>query len=196
MTCNIIGCGETAKYWDGSGDSIGVNDCWKWGHRTDYLMVLDNPERFIPDRAETIRNSNPHHFITYSYGWLKQFYNGNVPRENLNFKELWCTNGTELIHYRFSQWKGHLTKDRIWYANTSPFPAISLAYLLGYTEIVLWGVDFINHAKWRIGFNRMDFEADNYKQLYTQLLENGVSVYLGHEGSMLETFIPRYEAKV
>jgi hypothetical protein len=61
---SILGCGESGQYWDGIGDSIGVNDCWKFGHPTDYLMVLDPPGRFTEDRRKIIRESKPLHFIT------------------------------------------------------------------------------------------------------------------------------------
>lgn len=191
---NILGCGESGQYWDGTGESIGVNDCWKFGHPTDYLLVLDPPGRFAPDRRKIISNSKPHHFITDSKAWLKQFHSSEKEvdriKSNPDYKEIYCTNGPSLIKYRFSTWKGTLRPNQVSYWHTSPFPAISLAYLLGYTEIVLWGVDFVTHKAWNPSKKaELAFELQGYKELVKALNEVGVSVYLGHTGSMLSEFL-------
>lgn len=189
---HILGCGESGQYWDGTGDSIGVNDCWKFGRPTDYLMVLDPPGRFTPDRRKIIQNSKPKHFITDSKAWLRLFYDTNKVdriKPHPDYKELYCTNGG-LIHYRFSTWKGKIMPNQIQYWHTSPFPAISLAYLLGYKEIVLWGVDFKTHKSWNPQRkNELAFELQGYKELVRALNEVGVKVWLGAEGSMLNEFL-------
>lgn len=182
----ILGCGESGQYWDGHGESIGVNDCWKFGHPTDYLMVINPANSFTPQRRKIIEKSTPHHFVTDSQTFLRQHYDkADRIKPNMSFKELYCTNGSELIKYRFSKWTGTLQKDRIQYSNTSPFAAISLAYLLGYKEIILWGVDFKTHRTWKADNPHMFEELDNYKALIKQLWEVDVSVYLGHEDSLL-----------
>lgn len=185
MTVNIIGCGETGAKWDGTGDSIGVNDCLKFGHPVDYLMVLDNPERFTPERREIILNSAPEHFVSNQWGWMKHFSKREMPKQKMQYQELHITNGPSFISHRFSRWKGTFKPDRVWYSNTSTFPAITLAVLLGYKKIVLWGVDFVTHRKWNHVDEAGKEEIERYKQLCMQLNDYGVGVYLGAEGSAL-----------
>lgn len=194
---SILGCGESGQYWDGLGESIGVNDCWKFGHPTDYLMVINPSNSFIPERRKIIEKSRPHHFITDSKTFLRQWYaKADQVKPNMNFKELWCTNGGQLIKYRFSKWTGTLHKDRIQYSNTSPFAAVSLAYLLGYNEIILWGVDFKTHRTWKADNPHMFEELDNYKALFKQLEDVGVSVKLGYGDSLLSRIIKHESATV
>ncbi len=190
----VIGCGESGQKWDGQGDSIGVNDCWKFGRPTDYLMVINPANSFTPERRKTIEKSTPHHFITDSQTFLRQRYaKADQIRSNMAYKELYCTNGSEVIKYRFSKWTGTLHKDRIQYSNTSPFAAISLAYLLGYNEIILWGVDFKTHRTWKAENPHMMEELDNYKALFQQLINVGVRCYVGQSGGMLDKILCSYE---
>lgn len=190
---NIIGCGDTGSKWGGDGESIGVNDSWKFGSPTDYLMVIDPPGRFTPDRRKIIQNSKPKHFIADSKAWLRQFYDPakvDKIKPHPDYKQLHCTNGQGLINYRFSTWKGRIMPNQIQYWHTSPFAAISLAYLLGYKEIVLWGVDFVTHKSWNPQrANELKFELQGYKELVRALDEVGVKVWLGAEGSMLGEFL-------
>lgn len=193
QSISILACGESGKYWDGQGDSIGVNDSWKWSHPTDYLMVLDPPNRFTPDRRKIIQNSKPKHFITDSKGWLRHFHDTEKVdriKPHKDYKELYCTNGGQIIKYRFSKWRGRLMPNQISYSYTSPFPAMSLAYLLGYKEIVLWGVDFVTHKSWNPSrAEQLNNELSLYKELINALNEVGVKVYLGYTGSMLGSFL-------
>lgn len=191
---SILGCGESGAKWGGTGDSIGVNDCWKFGRPTDYLMVIDPPGRFTADRRKTISDSKPKHFVTDSKAWLQQFHSNKREAETIKpnsaYKEIYCTNGPKLIKYRFSPWRGRIMPDQIQYWHTSPFPAISLAYLLGYKEIILWGVDFNTHKSWNpTKKNELAFELQGYKELVRSLDEVGVNVYLGNGGSMLGEFL-------
>ena len=194
-TCHILGCGESGQYWDGQGESIGVNDCWKFGHPTDYLLVINAPGQFTADRRKIITESTPHHFITDSRAFLINRYpHAEQIKSRMDYKELFCTNGNQIIKYRFSKWKGKLEKF-VQYSNTSPFAAISLAYILGYKEITLWGVDFITHRTWKAENPHMFEELDNYKALFKQLDEVGVKVYLGHHESLLNGIIPTWKIK-
>lgn len=189
----IIGCGDTGQYWDGSGESIGVNDCWKFGHPTDYLLLIDPPSRFEMPRRKIIEKSRPHHLITDSKAWLSLFYNAEKAerlKPDVMNRELYCTNGQGLIKYRFSKWTGTLHKDRIQFSHTSTFAAISLAYVLGYNEIVTYGVDFKNHRSWKEGNPHMAVELDLYKDFFRQLEKEGVSVQVGHPDSLLSKILP------
>lgn len=189
-TVSIVACGETGSLWDGSGDSIGVNDSWKFGHPTDYLLVINPPASFTPDRRKIIEKSTPHHFITDSKAFLRPRYSKTDSiKPNMNFKELYCTNGGQILKYRFSKWTGTLHRDRIQYSHTSPFAAISLAYIQGYTEIILWGVDFKTHRTWKESNPHMQEELQNYKALLEQLEEKGVKVRLGNPNSLLNDIL-------
>lgn len=193
MALNIIALGETGQYWDGTGESIGVNDCWKFSHPTDYLMVINPANSFTPERRKVIEKSTPKHFITDSKTFLRPRYEkADRIKPNMAYKELYCTNGPELIKYRFSKWQGTLYKDRIQYSHTSPFAAISLAYLLGYKEIILWGVDFKTHRTWKEGNPHMVEELQNYKALFDQLESVGISIKLGHHESLLNNVLHSY----
>lgn len=190
--CSILACGSTGQYWDGTGDSIGVNDCWKWGHPTDYLLLIDPPNRFESNRKRTIEKSNPHHLITNTKTWLRHFWDADKAdklKPTID-DELFCTNGGQVIRYRFSRWKDELKNDRVQYSRTSPFAAISLAYILGYKHITIWGVDFKDHRVWKDSNPHMMEELDNYKALFEQLDNAGVSVSVGHKESLLSTILP------
>lgn len=190
---SVIGCGESGSHWGGEGESIGVNDCWKFGHPTDYLMVINPPNSFSPERRKTILESTPHHFITDSRAFLTKYYpHAEQIKSNMAHKELFCSNGSQVMKYRFSKWKGKLEK-WIQYSNTSPFAAISFAYVLGYNQITLWGVDFKTHRTWKSENQHMSEELDNYKALFQQLEAAGVNVYLGHQNSLLYGIIELYK---
>ena len=179
QSVTIIACGESGSQWDGTGDSIGGNDCFKFGHNVDYLMVIDAPKRFTPERQDTILSSTPRHFLSTQKGWLRQFHDPQVIdnlEHSLKYDELYCTNGPELIRYRFSRWPGRVHKDRIQYSKTSPFAAISLAYNLGYKEITLYGADFKTHKTWNPTNDIMKEELKYYRAMIAELHILGVYV--------------------
>lgn len=167
MTVNIIGCGETTKNWDGSGVSIGVNDCWKYGKPTQSLMLLNHNTSFSPERMKTITSSTPQIMYTHLNEWQKYF--------PISFKKI-----------NIEQWSnGKLSKDKIFYSKTSPFCAISLAYCLGYDKIILWGVDFVDHPYYSPGKHNFEGEKLRYHALVASLAKEGVKVYAGSYGSTL-----------
>jgi hypothetical protein len=187
----ILGCGESGQHWDGQSESIGVNDCWKFGHPTDYLMVIDPPGRFTPARRKIIQNSKPKHFITDSKAWLRHFYGEKAERiKSGTEKFIHCINGPQLMTYPFGIWKGKIVHGKVQHWYSSPFPAMSLAYLLGYKEIILWGVDFKTHKSWNPSKKaELAFQLQGYKEFVKALNEVGVKVYLGHHDSMLIEFL-------
>lgn len=176
MTCSIIGCGDSAKDWNKIPVdlSIGVNDCWKFGYPTDYLVVVNSPVKFKAERLETIKNSKPRRFYCHDSNWRKWF------------KESQYVNMRPFITvYR---------KGRVYSTKTSPFVAITLAVKEGATEIILWGVDFINHHKFSPGKHRdFDKELDNYRMLFEQMEKEGIKVWLGNDNSTLKKFLKVYD---
>lgn len=67
---------------------------------------------------------------------------------------------------------------------------MSLAYNMGATEIVLWGVDFKTHHRYREGQQYFLGEMRQYQTFIQALEKVGVKVYLGAEGSALGKIVP------
>lgn len=177
MICHIIALGSSASKWDGQGDSIGVNDAFKWGHKLQRLVILNNPNEFEPERMEIIRKTDVESLYTCYREWQRPGGFNNV------------------IYFNYHVWQGQLIpKGRKFFqtSKTSPFGAISIAYNLGYDEIVLWGVDFKNHPVWNQHNSNFAMEIKNYQQLSQQLKEKGVMVY-SSEPSILK--LPVYQSE-
>jgi len=179
-TYSIIGCGSTAKDWIPRGHSIGVNDAWKFGHPTDYLVVVNSPFKFHPrldnkytDRLKVITDSKPKRFFCHNNNWKKWFPEA------------------ELLGLR--NFVGTYKKGRIYSSKTSPFVAITLAVREGATEIILWGIDMTNHHTYSPGKRSFSIEFDYYKMLFEQLENCGVKVWIGNENTVLKQILPVYE---
>lgn len=157
---SILGCGESGILWDGQGDCIGVNDSWKFGRPTKWLLCIQTIQQMqrYPERFKTIIQSQPEKFLTHKKEWDRFF-----KPEQLEIVE---------IH----RWKGKLD-ERIRFSRTSPFVAIVLAYLWGYDNIKLFGVDYNTHKHYSPGQSK-DFgdEMKNYKHLFLQLKEKGITI--------------------
>lgn len=174
---SIIGLGESVKYFDGKGPTIGVNDCFKF-HPVDTLLLIDPPRRFTPERRRIIETSKPKLAVFYDLGWAQTFTNHKF-KPDYNIKQLFFSDGRTM---RFSKYMGKLYNDRVLHSLTSPFVAISLAYVLGYKEIVLWGVDLNTHKSYHPGTEGLNIERDAFKTLIGQLNEVGVLVRFGKTG--------------
>lgn len=155
MTAHIIALGESAKQWDGTGFSIGVNDCFR-NHKTDILLTVNNFNK-EPERRAIIENSRPAEGL---YSNLQTW--GKHP----DYKPL--------IIQRF---KKGIEEGIIYHATTSPFIAVSLAFYLGYKRFVLWGVDFIDHRN--VKGNKLKQEVKTYLSFNEQLKKHGAEMFLG-----------------
>lgn len=168
MICSIIGCGPSANNWKGEGYSIGVNDCWAKGLITDRLIVV-NGFRKYPDRLKVIQNSTPKDGL---YSQIGSF------AHHPNYKHI----GT------MQRWKGNLKPEILYYSSTSPFIGISMAHNMGFKEIVLYGVDFIDHPT--VKNNSLKRELMQYDSFCKALLKEGTKVYLGSEFGALKEILP------
>jgi hypothetical protein len=90
-------------------------------------------------------------------------------------------------------WYGTYHKGKIYKSDTSPFIAICLAVKLGATEIVLWGVDFVNHSKFKQGEAGTKREVETYLGLIRELNNIGIKVYLGSYGTAFDNYLPIYK---
>jgi hypothetical protein len=176
MICTIVGCGETAKDWHNTKHdlSIGVNDCFKFGHNVDHLVVVNHPQKFKNGRLETISTSKPSKFLTHApFAWKKWF-----PK----LEEIKTT------PFYFKR----LLKGKILESKTSPFVAISLAFNMGADDIILFGVDFINHQHYRLGGKYFSVEYDNYIRLFEMLQAQGVRIWRGTDGSCFDNDLNKW----
>lgn len=169
MTIHIIGCGETASLWDGKGYSLGINDCWKFGHKTNALVISNRPGKFPQDRLETIRRSRPERFFSPLNSWKHYF-----------------TNWEEI---KLRSWDGHLYKDTIIHTDTSASIAMDLARKLGANEIVIWGIDMVTHSTYNQHNPQTRTEVTRLRSIIDAFKGVGVNVYVGAEGSELGKFL-------
>jgi len=165
MLVNVVGLGESAKSWNGEGFSIGVNDAFRF-RPTNYLMVINAPNKFNAERLKIITESKPEKFIAHNYGWQK-----------------WFPDMEYIVPVSFTS---AMIKDKVYCSRTSPFAAMSYAYNMGAKEIVLWGVDFKTHKYFYPGSGDLRAEMGAYSCFIEALTARGCNVYQGVEGSELK----------
>jgi hypothetical protein len=183
MTVSIIACGDSAKEWHKTPYdlSIGVNDCLKWGHEVDYLMCLNAPRKFEPrknngyqDRLSIIKKSNPQKFITCLEEWRKYWFEVEMINPILF--------GKRAIH------------GILYHSKTSPFCAMSYAYNLGAKNIILWGVDMLNHSEYKPGQRVTEFEIEQYDK-FAGMIEKDCKVWIGNENTALNKYFEVWNGK-
>lgn len=183
MICSIVACGTSASEWFKTPCdlSIGVNDCVKYGHQVDYLVVVNAPDKFIArakngftDRLATITNSSPKRFFCHNQNWKPYF-----PKAEL---------------LALKPFSGSLTAGRVYKSSTSPFVAITLAFAEGAKDIILWGVDFLNHPN--IKNKLLSRQVSEYKRLFDALERKGVNTWLGRSGTVFDNYLRLWPVNV
>lgn len=174
MTVSVVACGESAKEWFNTpcDKSIGVNDCLKFGHDTDYLVCVNAPFKFEPsksngrvNRKETIIRSKAKFITGLCMEWKK------------------LKPGLDCIQLsQFTKWA---KKGIVYYSKTSPFIAMSIAFNMGATDIILWGVDFIDHPDFQQGKRNTEFEIEQYVKFAGMIGGQGCKVWIGNEETRL-----------
>ncbi len=154
MIANIIACGPTGELWNGTGYSIGVNDCWRFGKPTDALVVVDN-FRKEPDRYRIIQDSRPKEFFSQLSWW----------RDHQNYKEI-----------TLRRFKDIFKAGTVYMSTTTPIIAMSIAVNKGFKEIVLYGVDLTDHKICK--GKALTKEITVYLKFITELEKLGIKVYL------------------
>jgi len=179
MTIHIIGLGSSAQHWNGEGPSIGVNDSNRWGHNLNYLLLLNSPNQFEANRFEIIRNTQVQKVYTcYPNQWKAVM---SVPVVEFVSRQWAHSNRLQKISTNY-----------LYHSKTSPFAAISLAFSWGFKNIVLWGVDMVDHQTYKPGNGFFQNEYTSYKTFCQSLKEKGCEVFLGCEGSNLK-FLPVWQ---
>lgn len=172
----IIASGSSAQHWQPKGTCIGVNDAFKWGHYFDQLLLINNPKSFTADRLDLIRKTPHQKLWVHNDSW-KPF-----------FKEY------ELL--RMQSFSKHLKKGHVYSSKTSPFVAMSLAFNQHATDIIIWGVDLLDHKVFHPGNKLQDYELRQYEKFCRLLSGHGCKVWLGAKGSALERFLNVWVEKV
>lgn len=175
MTVAIIGCGESSRYWGRNQFdlSIGVNDCFKFGHQPDQLVIVNFPSKFTTDRMNTILKTRPKQMFSHTSKWRAHFTNCEV--------------------IKLSPFSGYVRNNLIYSCRTSPMVAISLALKQGGTEIVLFGVDFKTHKAYSDSNKNGIHEVATYLKFFKRIEEKGVKIYLGASGTAFDNHLPLYQ---
>lgn len=173
-TINIIGCGESAKLWDGTGLSIGVNDCEK--HLpVDFLVIVNAPQLFRsePDRMEVMKKTKARVITNMPEEWGRYFQKVH-----------------EIKDHEFRRWSGSFKNGNstTYFAETSPFVAMSVAYNMGASEIRLYGVDFNSHKMFKPGIPGLDAEVQRYLSFSSEVRKKGCEVRVTRQ-SFLSKFM-------
>lgn len=162
---SVIGCGESGALWDGTGPSLGVNDCEKFGKPVDFLLLLNHRHKFADHRLQYIEGARPKMAYSHIAKWGQVF-----------------TNFTQ-IETRI--WPGlEIKPNVIYHSKTSPFCAISLGHVMGFKEIVLYGVDFKSHHSYSPGRPHFEQEKIRYETFVQWLEEAGTKVYTIKKGNL------------
>ena len=128
LQVDILGLGESIGLFIPSGNiTFGVNDIYRI-FPVDFLVVIDAPNRFTPERLEVIKWSTPNSFISHRHE-----YRG---RNDYMKIDLWERTGLPI----------DLDGDKINVSVFSPFVATIVAYKMFEPEVInLYGVDMTNH---------------------------------------------------
>ena len=149
----VIGLGESRNLFNSSEYelSIGVNDIWRYVH-TDYVVCVDYPRIFTPDRIKVINESKPKIFFSQFFQW----------NTRSDYEKIYITAG-------YPDFVCNLDQPAYCKSYCSPFIAAQVAYKrFGASEIHLFGVDLLNHphlnitlcAKIKIHFSNLKKALD------------------------------------
>lgn len=173
MRIHVLGLGKSLEEYKPNAEiSIGVNDIFS-RIETDFIVCIDPPNRFTDQRIETINNSTPVKFFTNRNEWehVKGYHLITLNPVRGSVKEL--------------------RSDKICYSNNSPFVACVMAYKLGAKEIVLHGVDFVDHHALSKS-EQFSRAMNDFKKLNDELKKYRVKLFVSSKYSTLSEFLPLY----
>lgn len=172
---HILGLGESLKHYvpDGN-ETIGVNDIFKH-HAVDFLVCVDRPLRFSKERFETIKNSKS-----------KKFYSIKFLQPDGECIDEWEKYFNNYVSMKLQSPRGNFSNidnEKYCYGLCSPIVATALAYKLGATEIVLHGIDLINHTE--IKGLLAEKSIQEFISLKKELEKRNISIFVGSKETAL-----------
>lgn len=171
MEAVVLGTGPSIKLWKPDGRIVfGVNDVGRFAS-VDYLVCIDRPGVFTPERLEVIKGTACKEFITPYPEW-----------EGLN-------NSYKKIEISGRGRIDLLDAEKIIYSNNSTFVAAVLAYRYGARNITLYGVDFTGHPVFSLD-HKLARALRDFEALYKALKNKGIGLYVASEMSKLAGVLP------
>lgn len=150
---------------------VGVNDCWKFGKPVNELLFLNRPRHFNEpcigtdkQRIDVIKETPCSQVIvldTIASEWEKMFPD-------------------KIRVIKVTRFRKEYKPMQLYHSDSSPFTAMSYAVTLGFKEIVLWGVDLIDHK-----YLKPETSAPVFNQFAQAVEKYGVNIYKGNRESNL-----------
>lgn len=152
-------------------ERFGVNDIFRYAP-VDHLVVVNIPFDFKrqPDRLRIIENSTPKLFHSHLPQW--------------SYRKDYCK-------MKLGQ-PININADYVSLSTQSPFVAACLAAKMGFTNIVLYGVDMITHKHYKSNYHRTRILSD-YNTLANQMQLKGQNIYVGSEYSHISKVLPLWK---
>jgi hypothetical protein len=175
----VLGLGDSLRNYNhvpDSGISIGVNDIYK-RVKTDYLVCVDLHQAFNSERLTVIKNSKPKCFYT------------------LQGEEFNCWKGCfdNIKQLKAASPRGSSKelddKEKAIISICSPFTACGVAYHLGAKEIIMYGVDLLNH-KTLSEERKVKMIIEHFIKLKYELAKRDCKLYIGSKETALYGHIP------
>ena len=152
--------------------TIGVNNIQQF-IKTDYIICVDLPKRFPPEKLKIICESDCRKFYSPYIAWLDL---------QPHFKLMPLNKGGR------SNLSG-LDDRRICYSNNSAFVAVVKAYKKGAKRIIIYGADFLTHQN--LSKELMRHRAVNdFINLHRELNKRGVDLFVGSKKTALYPATP------
>ena len=76
---------------------------------------------------------------------------------------------------------------------TTPIICISMAIKMGATEIIVYGLDMLNHKTYRVGTKLGDREFNKYKLFFKECERLNIKVWRGADGTAFDLTLPKYD---
>ena len=201
---HVLGLGESAKNFYNHLENkiqkqtpfdivIGCNDIRRYvpDNFIDYLLVLDELKE---GKTNVIKGYNEHRTDVFQVIKQTKPLKGFVSHLDCwSFKDNFIK--IKLATYPETMCNlSELDTDLFPWSTNSPFVAACLAYKLGAKNIILWGVDFINHIENQKGREaRLAITLDHYYILYRELQRRNVRMFVSSPISALAKFLPVYD---
>lgn len=174
MIATVVALGQSAKDWIPRGLTIGVNEYLVWGKQADAMIIVNAPHKFSADELNYIMKHKGRMLTNNPKQWGQFFKNA------------------ELLKH-MGAFNLRVQKGRLYTSGTSPMIAISYAMQQGATDVIIYGVDMLNHPKYKAGSKHGDHEIGIYKRFFTSCDKLGTKIYLGEIGTAFDQSLPKYD---